>query len=71
MRLAQDRVALEAVYHSPARSFQQRCLGEYIRPLVESLQRSADDLLGMTKAVYGGGVNPIDTELKRSVNCRN
>jgi hypothetical protein len=38
-----------------------------VRPLVEPLERAADNLLRMAKAV-GGGVDPVDTELENSVD---
>jgi hypothetical protein len=68
MRLAQDRVAFQAVRDPLSRALEQRCLGEHVRALSESLDRAADDLLGVAEAVGGGGVDPVDAELERAVD---
>jgi hypothetical protein len=41
-------------------TLKQEALGEHVRPLVDALQGTADDLLGAAEPVGGGGVNPID-----------
>jgi hypothetical protein len=66
--LAHDRVALQAVYDAPPLAFEQRGLGEQIRPLAHALQRPSDDLLRVAEAVRGGGVDPVDTDLERPLD---
>jgi hypothetical protein len=56
LRLARRRVPVEAVPHAPGTVVEQRAPGEYAGPLVQALERAADDLLGVAEAVPGGRV---------------
>ena len=65
VRLAQNRVALQAVDDAAARAFELRALRENVRTLSETLDRPADDLLGVTEPVRGGRIDPVDAQLQR------
>src|SRR5581483_8210820 len=47
---------------------EQRGLREHVRALGKTLECTADDLLGATEAVGGGGVDPVDAVLERVVD---
>src|ERR1700675_2488203 len=51
----------------------QPTLGENVWPTGrrERLQEAADNFLGVTQAVHGGGVDPIDAQLACMSNSRN
>jgi hypothetical protein len=68
VRLAQDRVALQAVHDATVWALQQRGLGEYVRALGDAVERAPDNLFGVPEAVGGGGVDPVDAKLERAVD---
>ena len=68
VRLAQDRVALQAVHDPSSRALEQRRLREHVRPLIQPCERSPDDVLGVAEAVGGRGVDPVDPELERALD---
>jgi hypothetical protein len=66
--LAQDRVTLEAVDDGAAGAFQQGALREDLGPLGQPSQGTANGLLGAAEAVSGGGIDPVDSLLERTVD---
>src|SRR5438552_13244271 len=50
----------------PAQNAFRKNVGARTAPF---LQRASDDFLGVAQAVNGGGVDPVDAELQRAVNC--
>jgi hypothetical protein len=62
-RLAQDRVALEAVFHAPPGPFDERALGEHVRTSRQPGERAPDDRLRAAEAVGSRRVDPVHTEI--------
>ena len=49
----------------------EAALGENVRPRAAPvLERSRNDCFGVAQAVNRGGVNPVDAQFQRSMNCR-
>jgi hypothetical protein len=70
LRLAQDRVGLEAVLHASSRPLDQRALREDVWPVGHPGDRAADHRLRAPEAVGRGGVDPVHAEIDRALDGR-
>jgi len=60
VRLAHDRVALQAVHDRAVGALEERALREHIWPLGHALEGAPHDLLRMAEAVGRRRVDPVD-----------
>src|SRR5216684_7304360 len=67
-----DRISTQYFVYLTFETPAQAALGKDVRPrTVPVLQCAADDLLGVSESVDGGGVDPVNAEFERAVNGGN